>query len=394
MAEMNAYMEQANRQFVPVYNRYPIVLDHGQGMYLYDTEGKQYLDFGSGIGVCALGYHDPQYTRMLQAQMEKLLHTSNLFYNVPAIEAAGLFNRAAQMEQVFFTNSGTEAVEGALKIAKKYHYLKHGNQDGEIIAMQKSFHGRSMGALSLTGKAAYQTPFGPMLPQIRFAEFNDLDSVEALINENTCAIFLETVQGEGGIYPAQAAFLRGVRQLCDAHQILMVCDEIQCGMGRSGEMFAYQTYGVVPDLVVSAKALGCGVPVGAIGTRGPATGVLSPGDHGTTYGSNPLASAAVVAVFTLYEKYGILANVRAMAAYLDQALAQLAAQKPVIRQVRGLGLMKGIELTVPAAACIQALQERGILVIPSGSHVIRLLPPLIVQQSHIDTLVQALQDVL
>ena len=394
MAEMNAYMEQANRQFVPVYNRYPIVLDHGQGMYLYDTEGKQYLDFGSGIGVCALGYHDPQYTRMLQAQMEKLLHTSNLFYNVPAIEAAGLFNRAAQMEQVFFTNSGTEAVEGALKIAKKYHYLKHGNQDGEIIAMQKSFHGRSMGALSLTGKAAYQTPFGPMLPQIRFAEFNHLDSVEALINENTCAIFLETVQGEGGIYPAQAAFLRGVRQLCDAHQILMVCDEIQCGMGRSGEMFAYQTYGVVPDLVVSAKALGCGVPVGAIGTRGPATGVLSPGDHGTTYGSNPLASAAVVAVFTLYEKYGILANVRAMAAYLDQALAQLAAQKPVIRQVRGLGLMKGIELTVPAAACIQALQERGILVIPSGSHVIRLLPPLIVQQSHIDTLVQALQDVL
>ena len=275
---MNSYIKQANQQFVPVYNRYPIVWDHGEGMYLYDTEGKRYLDFGSGIGVCALGYHDQNYTRTLQEQMEKLLHTSNLFYNVPAIEAAKLFNQASGMEQVFFTNSGTEAIEGAVKIAKKYHFLKHNNHNGEIIAMKKSFHGRSM--------------------------------------------------------------------------------------GRSGNMFAYQLYDVAPDIVVSANALGCGIPVGAIGIRGAATGVLCAGDHGTTYGSNPLAAAAVTVVFQLYQQYNVLANVRSMTIYLDKALSELAAQKVVIKEVRGLGLMKGIELSVPAAYYINALQEAGIIVIP------------------------------
>ena len=305
---MNPYIRQANQQFVPVYNRYPIVWDHGEGMYLYDTEGKRYLDFGSGIGVCALGYHDQNYTRTLQEQMEKLLHTSNLFYNVPAIEAAKLFNQASGMEQVFFTNSGTEAIEGAVKIAKKYHFLKHNNHNGEIIAMKKSFHGRSM--------------------------------------------------------------------------------------GRSGNMFAYQLYDVAPDIVVSANALGCGIPVGAIGIRGAATGVLCAGDHGTTYGSNPLAAAAVTVVFQLYQQYNVLANVRSMTIYLDKALSELAAQKVVIKEVRGLGLMKGIELSVPAAYYINALQEAGIIVIPSGSHVIRLLPPLILEKEHIDALLYVLKKIL
>lgn len=387
---MNPYIQEANQQFVSVYNRYPIVLDHGDGMYLYDTEGKKYLDFGSGIGVCGLGYHDPQYTRMLHEQIEKLLHTSNLFYNVPAIEAAKLFNQAANMEQVFFTNSGTEAIEGAIKIAKKYFYDRSHTNCGEIIAMKKSFHGRSMGALSLTGKEAYQAPFGPMLSYIRFAEFNNLDSVRALITENTCAICLETVQGEGGIYPATDTFMQGIRKLCDEHEILMISDEIQCGMGRSGKMFAYQNYNVLPDIVVSAKALGCGVPVGAIGTRGRATGVLGPGDHGTTYGSNPLATAAVSAVFTLYKQYGILSHVTTLAAYLDQALKELAEKKSIIKEVRGLGLMKGIELSVPAKPYIEALQKEGILVIPSGTNVIRLLPPLILEEEHVNILIQVL----
>lgn len=387
---MNPYIQEANQQFVSVYNRYPIVLDHGDGMYLYDTEGKKYLDFGSGIGVCGLGYHDPQYTRMLHEQIEKLLHTSNLFYNVPAIEAAKLFNQAANMEQVFFTNSGTEAIEGAIKIAKKYFYDRSHTNCGEIIAMKKSFHGRSMGALSLTGKEAYQAPFGPMLSYIRFAEFNNLDSVRALITENTCAICLETVQGEGGIYPATDTFMQGIRELCDEHEILMISDEIQCGMGRSGKMFAYQNYNVLPDIVVSAKALGCGVPVGAIGTRGRATGVLGPGDHGTTYGSNPLATAAVSAVFTLYKQYGILSHVTTLAAYLDQALKELAEKKSIIKEIRGLGLMKGIELSVPAKPYIEALQKEGILVIPSGTNVIRLLPPLILEEEHVNILIQVL----
>lgn len=387
---MNPYIQETNQQFVSVYNRYPIVLDHGDGMYLYDTEGKKYLDFGSGIGVCGFGYHDPQYTRMLHEQIEKLLHTSNLFYNVPAIEAAKLFNQAANMEQVFFTNSGTEAIEGAIKIAKKYFYDRSHTNCGEIIAMKKSFHGRSMGALSLTGKEAYQAPFGPMLSYIRFAEFNNLDSVRVLITENTCAICLETVQGEGGIYPATDTFMQGIRKLCDEHEILMISDEIQCGMGRSGKMFAYQNYNVLPDIVVSAKALGCGVPVGAIGTRGRATGVLGPGDHGTTYGSNPLATAAVSAVFTLYKQYGILSHVTTLAAYLDQALKELAEKKSIIKEIRGLGLMKGIELSVPAKPYIEALQKEGILVIPSGTNVIRLLPPLILEEEHVNILIQVL----
>lgn len=387
---MNPYIQEAKQQFVSVYNRYPIVLDHGDGMYLYDTEGKKYLDFGSGIGVCGLGYHDPQYTRMLHEQIEKLLHTSNLFYNVPAIEAAKLFNQAANMEQVFFTNSGTEAIEGAIKIAKKYFYDRSYTNCGEIIAMKKSFHGRSMGALSLTGKEAYQAPFGPMLSYIRFAEFNNLDSVRALITENTCAICLETVQGEGGIYPATDTFMQGIRKLCDEHEILMISDEIQCGMGRSGKMFAYQNYNVLPDIVVSAKALGCGVPVGAIGTRGRATGVLGPGDHGTTYGSNPLATDAVSAVFTLYKQYGILSHVTTLATYLDQALKELAEKKSIIKEIRGLGLMKGIELSVPAKPYIEALQKEGILVIPSGTNVIRLLPPLILEEEHVNILIQVL----
>lgn len=391
---MNRYIQEANQQFISAYNRYPIILDHGEGMYLYDIDGKRYLDFGSGIGVCGLGYHDPNYTRMLQGQIEKLLHTSNLFYNVPAIEAAKQFNQAANMEQVFFTNSGAEAIEGAIKIAKKYHFLKYKNKNGEIIAMKKSFHGRSMGALSITGQEAYQEPFGPMLPHIKFAEFNDLESVKQLITENTCAIFLETVQGEGGIYPATGFFIKGVRQLCDEHKILMISDEIQCGMGRCGQMFAYQIYNIVPDIVVSAKGLGCGIPVGAIGTRGLATGILNAGDHGTTYGSNPLATAAVISVFNLYNQYRILSNVNAMTAYLDKELSELVLQKTVIKEVRGLGLMKGIELFVPATSYIKALQELGIIVIPSGTHVIRLLPPLIVQKEHIDMLVQALRKIL
>lgn len=391
---MNSIIQESNQQFVSVYNRYPIILDHGEGMYLFDVDRKRYLDFGSGIGVCGLGYHDPNYTHMLQSQIEKLVHTSNLFYNVPAVEAAKRFNQASHMEQVFFTNSGTEAIEGAIKIARKYHFLNHQNHNGEIIAMKKSFHGRSMGALSITGKESYQRPFEPLLSHIKFAEFNNLESVKQLITDNTCAICLETVQGEGGIYPASESFLKGIRQICDEHEILMISDEIQCGMGRSGEMFAYLVYDIVPDIVVSAKALGCGVPVGAIGNRGLATGVLGAGDHGTTYGSNPLATAAVVSVFQLFDQYHILSNVREMAAYLDARLSKLLEETSLINEIRGLGLMKGIELTVPAAPYIKALQESGIIVIPSGTHVIRLLPPLILQKEHIDTLIYTLMNLL
>jgi len=400
MPNKQEYIQKAEQEFYKTYNRYPVIFDHGDGVSLYDTEGEEYLDFGAGIAVMGLGYNDKQYNEAVKAQVDKLLHTSNLFYNVPSIEAGEKLLTASGMDKVFFTNSGTEAIEGALKIARRYAYNKAAEEkrgEGcvhEIIAMRHSFHGRSMGALSVTGNDHYQEPFKPLIPGIRFADFNDLDSVKRLITKNTCAIFMETVQGESGIYPTTEYFIKGVRKLCDENKILMVLDEIQCGMGRSGNMFAYQLYDVAPDIVVSAKALGCGIPVGAIGTRGAATGVLCAGDHGTTYGSNPLAAAAVTAVFQLYQQYNILANVRAMTTYLDKALSELAAQKVLIKEVRGLGLMKGIELSVPAAYYINALQEAGIIVIPSGSHVIRLLPPLILEKEHIDALLYVLKKIL
>ena len=256
-------MKEAEESILHTYNRFPVVFDHGEGVYLYDTDGKEYLDFAAGIAVQAFGYHNREYSEALKTQVDKLMHTSNLFYNEPITSAAKRVLKASRMDRVFFTNSGTEAIEGALKAAKKYAYTRDGHAGHEIIAMNHSFHGRSLGALSVTGNKHYQEPFEPLIPGIRFAEFNQLDSVKALINEKTCAIILETVQGEGGIYPATDEFLQGVRALCDEHDILLILDEIQCGMGRTGEMFAWQHYGVKPDIMTSAKALGCGVPVGA-----------------------------------------------------------------------------------------------------------------------------------
>ena len=258
----NKYMEQAEQALVHTYNRYPIVLDHGEGVYLYDTEGKKYLDFAAGIAVCSLGYGHPEYNAALKEQMEKLLHVSNLFYTAPVVDAAEKLKKASQMDRIFFTNSGTEAIEGALKAARKYAYTKKSGKY-EFIAMEHSFHGRSMGAVSVTGTENYRTPFEPLVGGVRFAKYNDLESVKAQITDQTCAIILETVQGEGGIYPAESEFLKEIRMLCDENDILLILDEIQCGMGRTGSMFAWQDYGVRPDIMCMAKAIGNGVPVGA-----------------------------------------------------------------------------------------------------------------------------------
>ena len=282
---MNSYMEQTENFVLHTYNRFPVVFESGQGVYLKDTDGKEYLDFAAGIAVMGLGYHYPGFDEALKGQINKLIHTSNLFYNVPLGDAAEKLIRVSGMSKVFFTNSGTEAIEGAIKAARKYAFLKGGKPGYEIIAMNHSFHGRSVGALSVTGNPHYQEAFKPLMDGVRFADFNDLESVKAQINEKTCAILLETVQGEGGIYPVKKEFLEGVRALCDEHDLLMILDEIQCGMGRCGEMFAWQAYGVKPDIMTSAKALGCGVPVGAflLGEKAAANSLV-PGDHGTTYG--------------------------------------------------------------------------------------------------------------
>ena len=394
MSNMNYSMEKAENALLHTYNRFPIVFDHGKGVYLYDTEGKEYLDFAAGIAVCSLGYGDETYTESIKNQVDRLLHTSNLFYNEPTTSAAEKLLKVSGMDRVFFTNSGTEAIEGAMKAAKKYAYTRDGHAGHEIIAMNHSFHGRSLGALSVTGTEKYRTPFGPLIPGIKFAEFNDLESVKAAVTENTCAILLETVQGEGGIYPATQEFLEGVRALCDEKDILLILDEIQCGMGRCGEMFAYQAYGIQPDILTSAKALGCGVPVGAfLMTKKVAEKSLAPGDHGTTYGGNPLVGAAVSTVLDIYEERNIISHVKEISNYFETELDKLVQKYDCITARRGMGLMQGLVLTVkPADVCNKAL-EKGLIVISAGSDVLRLVPPLVIEKSHVDEMISKLESV-
>ena len=386
------YINTAENELLHTYNRFPLVLDHGEGVHLYDTDGKEYLDFAAGIAVCALGYGNKAYTEALKKQVDTLLHTSNLYYNVPVIEAAQKALAASQMDRIFFTNSGTEAIEGAIKAAKKHAYTRDGHAGHEIIAMQHSFHGRSLGALSVTGNAHYQEPFEPLMPGVRFAEFNNLDSVKAQITNKTCAILMETVQGEGGIYPAEKAFLEGVRALCDENDILLILDEIQCGMGRTGQMFAWQNYGVKPDIMTCAKALGCGVPVGAFFmTQRVADKSLAPGDHGTTYGGNPFVGAAVSAVFDQFEELQILSHVNEVAPYLAEKLDALVKKYDFLTAHRGMGLMRGLVCTLPVGQVASKALENGLIVITAGSDVLRFVPPLVITKDDVDEMILRLE---
>lgn len=389
------YIDSAEQELLHTYNRFSLVLDHGEGVYLYDTDGKQYLDFAAGIAVCALGYGNKDYNDALKEQVDKLLHTSNLYYNVPTIEAARKALAASTMDRVFFTNSGTEAIEGAIKAAKKYAFTRDGHAGHEIIAMNHSFHGRSIGALSVTGNAHYQEPFEPLMPGVKFADFNNLDSVKAQITDKTCAIIMETVQGEGGIYLAEKEFLEGVRALCDEKDILLILDEIQCGMGRTGAMFAWQNYGVKPDIMTCAKALGCGVPVGAFFmTQKVADKSLAPGDHGTTYGGNPFVGAAVSTVFDLFEKQKILDNVHEVAPYLEEKLDALVAKYDFLTARRGMGLMQGLVCKLPVGQVSARALEQGLIIITAGADVIRMVPPLVIEKKHVDEMTQKLEKAL
>lgn len=391
----NEYIDLAEQEILHTYNRYQVVFDHGEGVYLYDTDGKEYLDFAAGIAVCALGYSNEAYKNALKEQVDKLLHTSNLYYNVPTVEAAKKVLDSCGLDRIFFTNSGTEAIEGAIKAAKKYAYTRDGHAGHEIIAMNQSFHGRSIGALSVTGNAHYQEPFEPLMPGVKFAEYNNLESIKALVNEKTCAIILETVQGEGGIYPADKAFLEGVRELCDEKDILLILDEIQCGMGRTGKMFAWQNYDVVPDIMTCAKALGCGVPVGAfIMTQKVADKSLAPGDHGTTYGGNPFVGAAVSAVFDQFKELNILGQVNEVAPYLEQKLDELVAKYDCFTARRGLGLMQGIVCTLPVGQVSAKALEKGLIVITAGSDVLRFVPPLVITKEDVDKMVLILSETI
>ena len=393
MKPMNDYMEAAEAHVLHTYNRFPIVLEKGDGVYLYDTDGKKYLDFAAGIAVFGLGYHYPGYDEALKEQIDKVIHTSNLFYHVPLADAAGKLAKASRMSKVFFTNSGTEAIEGAIKAARKYAYLKDGSTDHEIVSMNHSFHGRSVGALSVTGNFHYQEAFRPLMGGVKFADFNDLDSVKAQVNEKTCAVILETVQGEGGIYPAEKSFLEGVKALCEEKDILLILDEIQCGMGRTGSMFAWQEYGVEPDIMTCAKALGCGIPVGAFVLNDKtAAASLVPGDHGTTYGGNPLACAAVSAVLDIFEKAGIQEHVKALTPYLEERLDALVEKYDCLSVRRGKGFMQGLVVTGRSVGeVVNQSLENGLMVISAGSDVLRLVPPLVIEKEHIDEMIEKLE---
>ena len=391
---MKEYIAEAEKDLLHTYNRYQIVLDKGDGVYLYDIDGKKYLDFVAGIAVFALGYQNKAYNDALKAQIDKVIHTSNYYYNVPAIEAARKIKKVSGMDRVFFTNSGAEAVEGAIKAARKYAYLKDGCTDHEIIAMNHSFHGRSIGALSVTGTAHYREPFEPLMGGVKFADFNDLESVKAQITDKTCAIITEVVQGEGGIYPAKKEFLEGLRQICDEKDIMLIFDEIQCGMGRTGHYFAWQAYGVQPDIMTSAKALGCGVPVGAfvLGEKA-AKASLEPGDHGTTYGGNPFVCAAVSKVFDIYENDKIIEHVQEMTPYLEQKLDEIVAKHECAATRRGMGFMQGIVIQGrPVGEVVKAALAKGLLVISAGSDVLRIVPPLVITKEHIDKMAAILDE--
>nr|WP_312648427.1 aspartate aminotransferase family protein [Aminipila sp.] len=390
---MENYINNAEQVVLHTYNRYQIVLEKGRDVYLYDVNNKEYLDFAAGIAVFALGYGNEEYNNALKGQIDKLIHTSNLYYNVPAIEAAEKLLQASDMDKVFFTNSGAEAIEGALKTARKYAFLKDGKTDHEIIAMNNSFHGRSFGALSVTGNVKYQEAFKPLIGGIRFADFNDLESVKAQITDKTCAIIVEPIQGEGGIYPATESFLKGLQKIAKERDILLIFDEIQCGMGRTGNMFAWQSFGIMPDIMTCAKALGCGVPVGAfVLNEKTAKASLTSGDHGTTYGGNPLVCAAVSKVFDLYEEQNLLQHVNEVGTYLAKHLDILAEKYECIAERRGIGLMQGLVIQGKQVGDIvtKALEE-GLIIITAGKDVLRFVPPLIIEKRHVDEMITKLQ---
>ncbi len=392
---MQNYINEAEEALLHTYNRYQIVLDKGEGVYLYDLDGKKYLDFVSGIAVFALGYHYKDYDDALKSQIDKLLHTSNYYYNVPAIEAAKKIKEVSGMDRVFFTNSGAEAVEGAIKAARKYAYLRDGKTDHEIIAMNHSFHGRTFGALSVTGNPHYREAFEPMIGNIKFADLNDFDSVLSCVNDKTCAIIMETVQGEGGIFPATEEFLTKVRKLCDEKDILLILDEIQCGMGRTGYMFAWQKYGIKPDIMTTAKALGCGVPVGAFLLDGRvAANSLVAGDHGTTYGGNPFACAAVGKVLDLFKEDNIIENVNEVAPYLEKRLDELKDKYDFVVDRRGAGLMQGLVLDRPVADVISMALSKGLILINAGTQIIRFVPPLVITKENVDDMIDILDSCL
>jgi acetylornithine/N-succinyldiaminopimelate aminotransferase len=388
------YFERSKEAFLATYGRFDITMDHGEGVYLYDVEGNAYLDFYSGIGVNSFGYQYEPYVKSLQEQLHRMLHVSNYFNTKQSVEAAEEIVKATNLSKVFLCNSGTEATEGALKLARKYYFLKHGKADSEVISLQHSFHGRSTGSVTLTGNPRYQEAFGPLINGVKYGIINDLTSIKELISPKTGAIIIEPIQGEGGVHVCTKEFLQGVRSLCDYHDIVLILDEVQCGMGRTGTMMTYMQFDIMPDIVCLAKGLGAGFPVGAFVANKKVGAALQPGDHGSTYGGNPLAGKAVTTVFKILQEDNMLEHVQQVGAYFIKQLDKLVNTYDCIVERRGLGLMQGIEFTIPVNSIIKNALAKGLIMVSAGTHVVRLLPPFIITTKDVDTMITICKEVI
>ena len=384
--------EKTEQYVLHTYNRAPFTLVRGEGMYVYDTAGKRYLDFVSGISVNALGHADAGVVAAVAEQVAQLSHVCNLYYTAPQADLAEALCERSFADKVYFGNSGAEAVEAAIKFARKYARETFGPGKTEVVAFTHSFHGRTAGALALTAKEHYQEPFRPLMPDVRFAPFNDCEAAQKVIGPQTCAVFVEPIQGEGGINVADDAFLRCLRQACDRYGALLVFDEIQCGMGRSGTLWAHEPSGVQPDMMTLAKALGGGLPIGATLLTDRVAATIQAGDHGSTFAGGPVICRAALETLRRVSDPALLQHVREMGALLTQKLRALGS--PRVREVRGRGLMIGVALDVDAWPLVEAGYERGVLLLNAGPRVLRLLPPLIVEEAHIEELIAVLGELL
>lgn len=376
------------------YKYTPIVIDKGEGCYLYDTDSNKYLDFVSGIAVNSLGYNNNEFIDSLYKQLKKFNHCSNLYWNQPQIELAKTLIENSDFDKVFFCNSGAESIEAALKLSRKYGKKFHNKDCYEIITMKDSFHGRTFGAITATGQQKYQKDIDPLLPGIVYAEFNNIESLRQLISEKTCAVLIEPIQGEGGIKPANKEFLDAVRKLCTEKDIILIFDEVQCGIGRTGKLFAYQNYGIAPDIICLAKGLGNGFPIGAMMAVQKVADAFQPGDHASTFGGNPLATTSAKTVLDQLLNKNILNNAQIQGDYLKKQLLKIKEKFPCIVEVRGMGLMQGIEFNIPVNKIINECRDRKLLLVGAGDRVIRLVPPLIIKKEEVDEAISIITSVL
>ncbi len=391
---MEPWIERGTEVVMHTYNRFPLVIEKGEGVYVWDQKGKKYLDFVAGIAVNSLGCNHSTFIENMVEQLHKINHCSNLYWNIPQIELAELLVTKSCFDKVFFCNSGAEAIEAALKLARKYGKKVHGADCVEIIAMEQSFHGRTLGAITATGQIKYQKDLAPLLPGILHVPYNNIEALRSAVTEHTCAILLEPIQGEGGIHPADLAYLQSVRQLCSEKNILLMFDEVQCGIGRTGKLFGYEVYGIEPDVIALAKGLGGGFPIGAMMAVQKAADAFMPGDHASTFGGNPLACTAGKVVLQELVERGLLEQVQKNSVYLKERLLDLKESCTLIQDVRGIGLMMGIELNMPVGTIIQKCMEKGLLLVGAGTHTIRFVPPLVINEKEIEEGIQILRSVL